>query len=1092
MHSESGTAQGSSRFRPIAVIGMGCRVPGADNPDELWELLVKGVDAVDTVPPERFDLAALVGDASSIPENLRIHKGGYLRRIDEFDAGFFGISPREAIAMDPQQRLLLETVWEALEDAGQTKESLARTSTGSFVAMDATDYWDMHTRAGLPDMWSVTGGAARSVTSGRLSLAFDLRGPSLTIDTACSSGLTAIGLACSSLASGESTMAIAAGVHLVMTPWQTIAYTSAEMLAPDGRCKFGDVAADGFVRSEAVAALVLKPLDAALADGDPVHAVIRGWISKNAGLGSGYLLTPAVSAQADMLREVYTGAGVEPTDVDYVEAHGTGTQVGDPVELGALGEALSDGRGADHPLLVGSVKTNVGHSEAAANVVGMIKAVLCLRHRTVPPSLHMSSPNPAVDWAGHHLEIPTATRPLTVEDRPLVAGVSANGISGTNAHIVLTETDAALAAGVRQTDQATAEHGPTHLLTLSATDKDALLERVRVYRDYLGPGGAGEDLDLHDICYTAAARRSHGAARLAVVADNHRGMTAELEAVLEAGTTPATGGSPRVAFVFPGQGSQWLGMGRDLMDSSPAFRSALRRCDEAVRAETGWSVIDRLLEETPLEGVDVIQPVIWAMEIALAETWRAWGVTPDLVIGHSMGEAAAAYVSGALSLADSAAVICRRSRLLKEISGRGGMAVAGLSAADSEELISGYDGKVSVAAVNGPSATVLSGDLDALTEIRDALTARDVFCELVRVDCASHSPQVEQILGQLGEGLAGLAPQAGTVPLYSTVDAEQNDGSSLDAAYWVRNLRQPVRFAEVITAVATESETVFIEVSPHPILLPSIEETLAEHGSASAAVPSLVRDRPERESLLRATAEVFTRGARVSWQRLYSGGRHVDLPRHTWHRDSFWLTTEDGTPVVWTPEGALAAPQTGGGTQPTVATATTAQPAALAATASTEGGVVELSGQLRVLDSDQRAIVELHGTLRVGRSEAGPLTGQVARPVAARVTVPAAAPEVTAPAPAPPAETEAAPTTLEQVLARLVEHVAAILRMPAHKVDPAKRVKDMGMDSLMATQLRKRVHAELGVSLSNRQVLNATSLAAVADAVFTALETTGR
>jgi acyl transferase domain-containing protein len=1054
-----------ARFTPIAVIGMGCRVPGADNPDELWELLIKGVDAVDEIPEDRFDLTALVQPGSGIPEHLRIRKGGFLRNIDQFDASFFGISPREAIAMDPQQRLLLETVWEALEDAGQTKDRLARTSTGSFVAQDATDYWDLHLRSGAPDMWSITGGAARSVTSGRLSLAFDLRGPSLTMDTACSSGLTAIGLACNSLAAGESTLAIAAGVHLVMNPWQTVAYTSAEMLAPDGKCKFGDAAADGFVRSEAVGALVLKPLDAALADGDRVHAVIRGWISKNAGLGSGYLLTPAVSAQAEMLREVYAGAGITPSDVDYVEAHGTGTQVGDPVELGALGEALSSGRTEDHPLLVGSVKTNVGHSEAAANLIGIIKAVLCLRNRVVPPSLHLTDRNPAVDWDGRHLEIPTTARSLDAAGRPLYAGVSANGISGTNAHIVLSE---APDSGVLRTDAASAEQGAAQLLTLSAHNREALLERIEAVQTYLGPGGAGEDLPLADICYTAATRRSHGAVRVAVAGDSHRALVAELDAAVTTGAPHFEAGNPKVAFVFPGQGSQWLGMGRELLRTSPAFRAALRKCDEAVLAETGWSVIEKLESDEALDGVDVIQPVIWAMEIALAETWRAWGVTPDVVLGHSMGEAAATYISGALSLADSAAVICRRSKLLREISGQGGMAVAGLSTVDAEQLLEEYVGLVSVAAVNGPSATVLSGDLPSLFQIKERLGAQDVFCELVRVDVASHSPQVDSIREALGAALADLTPGAGTIPLRSTVTGEQVDGSDLDAGYWMANLRQPVRFAEAVATVADEGPTVFVEISPHPILLPSIEETLGANDAVGVAVPSLVRNRPERDSLLRAVAELYAHGAPIDLRRLYPGGTAVELPRHLWRRESFWLQHEDSSRVVWSPEGI---------SEPESQTQTAPAPAAAAASPQA-GGMVELSGTLRVLDANQRTVVELQGSLRVAQPGGSGVVAPVPAPVHEEALV-AEAPAM--------AQLEAPALSAEAVLDKLIEYVAAITRVPAAQVDPGKRTKDLGMDSLMATQLRKRVQAELGVALANRSVLNAPSLRAIAGEVFAAV-----
>ncbi|MFH8371763.1 type I polyketide synthase [Streptomyces sp. NPDC018031] len=864
-------------------MGMACRVPGADDLSSFWKLLMDGACTVGEAPRTRF------GRPYGVPG--RTVRAGLLSDVDRFDAEFFGIAPREAMGMDPQQRLFLETAWEALEDGGQDAAKLAGTRTGVYVGTCNVHYWDLVIGAGEPDMHTMLGAGSRATITGRLSFALDLNGPGLSVDTACSSSLAAIALACQSLQAGESTMAIAGGSQLLLTSTETPGYLEAGVFSAEN-CKFGDASADGFVFSEGVGAVFLKPLEQALADGDPVRAVIRGWGMNNDGAGSGTMINPALSGQRQMLRRAYEHAGVPASEVDYVEAHGTGTPAGDPVELGALGAVLGEpgGRPAGAPLLVGSVKSNVGHTGAAAGVIGLIKSALILRHRTVPPSLHLTRRTPAVDWDRLSLDVPGSPRPLTA-DRPLTVGVSGFGISGTNVHMVLTEADAAVTGVRRSADPAAAETGPDHLLPLSAASPEALRARARDLADLLGSDGMGRSADLADICHTAAVRSTHHAYRLAVVGDSHDALSDRLREVLAEGVSPAYTDRPRVAFVFSGHGSQWIGMGRGLMESSPAFRDTLLRCDEAVRAETGWSVVDRLTDGTDLvaESVEVVHPVLWAVQVSLAATWQAWGVEPDVVIGHSMGEAAAACVSGALSLQDGAAVVSRRARLIRElVAGRGTMSVAGVPADDAEKLIGELGVNVSVAASNGPRTTVLAGEIDGIERIKAELDARDVFCRVMKAEAASHCSQMDPVLDVLFAELQGLKPRAGRVPMRSTVTGELMDGSELDASYWVRNLRGRVYFREAALSTAEQGETVFIEVSPHPVLLGALGESLQDASLPGSATGSLVRDEPERQSLLTALGEAYEAGVAVDWTGLYGSGRCVALPSYPWQRESHW------------------------------------------------------------------------------------------------------------------------------------------------------------------------------------------------------------
>jgi len=1260
---------------PIAIVGMACRFPGAPDVAAFWRLLCDGVCAVSEVPADRGWGELLLADGIDPEERAKVRRGAFLERIDGFDPFFFGISPREAMAMDPQQRLMLELSWEALEDAGARPSSLRGSATGVFAGAIWSDYGALVYR-GAPDglgQFACTG-VHRSIIANRISYALGLEGPSLALDAACSSGLVAVHLACESLRRGESSVALAGAVNLNVLPESALAVSRFGALSPDGRCYTFDARANGYVRGEGGGVVVLKRLSRAIADRDPIRAVIRGAAVNNDGASNG-LTAPSSAAQEAVLRRAYRRAGVRPEEVQYVEAHGTGTPLGDPIEARALSAVLGAGRPAEAPLLVGSAKTNVGHLEGAAGLVGLIKVALAIEHRVVPASLHFESSNPHAPLAELGLAVPTAAQGWPAPERPLMAGVSSFGLGGTNSHVVVQEWLAPVPAepthfGAASGPKARAPSEPTHdgaasgpkprapkepgraameapggvvfvfpgqgaqwpgmargLLqsepvfraTIEACDRhirrfmgwslvaellaperasrlgeievslpaiisidvaiaawwrslgvepaavvghstgeiaaahvagaldledtmriicaygrfvgrfagqsgmafvglpwdeaagalagfegrvfraiedsaagtvvagtptaldellaalgargvfcravsmnvgphsplvapvrDELFEALRGIRPRRGriplisevvgaeldgaeldaahwvrnfgdpaffsraidaligrghrvfvdvgphpitahsietnlrragaapgsPGGGvvlpslrrGEDgrrvlletaaalyrrgapirweelaptghdasevgaaawlipvsarseaalaalagayaeairpgarpARLADVAYTAAVRRDHHPHRVAVVGRTRTELAEGLAAAsrgeraggVARGPRPPAG-APRVVFVFPGQGSQWVGMGRTLLAEEPVFRAAIEACDEAIAREAGFSVLEELAADAArsrLADVAVVQPTLFAVEVALAALWRSWGVVPDAVVGHSMGEIAAAQVAGILSTEDAVRVVCRRSALMRRVSGRGAMALVELAEDAARAAIAWAFDRLSVAAINGPRATVLSGDPAALEEVTAGLVMQGVFCQRVKVDVASHSTQMEPLLPELRAALRELAPVAGVIAMLSTVTAAAAFGPELSAAYWTANLREPVRFAQAIEALGAAGPTIFVEVSPHPILAPAIEETLRERGLPGAVVPSLRRETDERRAMLEALGEVWVSGRDVALDALFpEGGRVVALPGYAWQRERFWL-----------------------------------------------------------------------------------------------------------------------------------------------------------------------------------------------------------
>ncbi len=882
---------------PVAIVGIGCRFPGGVvDPASFWTLLSEGRDAIGEVPPSRIDLAHYFDPRPSTPGRIMTRWGGFLQGIEDFDAAFFGISPREAERLDPQQRLLLETAWEALEDAGLDTGALEGSNTAVFVGQWLSDFEARLFADPEGVDFFMTTGSGRYASSGRLSYLLGLRGPSLTLDTACSSSLAAVHLAVRSIRSGESDLAIAGGANVILQPHISIAYSQSRMMAPDGRCKFGDAKGDGYVRSEGAGLVVLKSLSRALADGDRVYALIQGSAVNNDGRASGSMGTPSQVGQEELLRTAYRDAGRSPGDVSYIEAHGTGTRAGDPVELGALGAVLGEGRAANVRARVGSVKTNLGHTEGAAGVAGLIKVALSLHHDAIPPSLHCHEPNPAIPWAQLPVEVARTggAWPLASADR--LAGVSAFGIAGTNAHVVL--------AGAPPTATRTPTAAPraNALLVLSTKDDGALRALASRYADVLATGA-----ELSDVCWSAATRRTALERRAAFVAADAATLIDALqryasgEAATAEGTAYTGAQRPKIAFVCPGQGAQWHGMARELLATEPVFRSTLVQCDAAARSYADWSILEQLAAEPGdanylLDRIDVIQPVLVALAVAYAALWRGFGVEPDAVVGHSMGEVAAACVAGVLSLDQAMRIICRRSALMRKTSGQGAMALVDLSMADAQARLVGREQDVSVAVSNSPRSSVISGRPEAVAAVMAELERENVFCRLVKVDVASHSPQMQPLADELKAELAGMAPQAGSVSLYSTVLARQADTAELGAAYWADNLRQPVRFGATVERMLGDGITVFVELGPHPVLLPSVEQTAQGASLAATTIACARRGDPEQASMLAAVGALYCAGFPLDWSHVMPArGRTVGLPTYPWQRERHWVAAADVT-----------------------------------------------------------------------------------------------------------------------------------------------------------------------------------------------------
>ncbi|MFI0737656.1 beta-ketoacyl synthase N-terminal-like domain-containing protein [Streptomyces sp. NPDC021100] len=881
---------------PIAVVGMACRFPGGvGSPEELWRLVDEGRDAVEPFPADRgWDLDALYHPDPDHPGTCYAREGGFLRDADRFDAGFFGIGPREALAMDPQQRLLLETSWEALERAGIDPETLRGSRAGVFVGTGHQEYGALLQRATENFEGYLLSGSAASVLSGRLSYVLGLEGPAVTVDTACSSSLVTLHLACQSLRRGESTVALAGGAAVMASPGMFVEFSRQRGMAPDGRCKAFAAGADGTGWGEGVGMLVLERLSDARRNGHPVLALVRGSAVNQDGASNG-LTAPNGPSQQRVIWQALADARLSARDVDAVEAHGTGTKLGDPIEAQALLATYGQDRPAEQPLLLGSLKSNIGHTQAAAGVAGVIKTVLALRHAVLPRTLHVDEPTPHVDWSAGAVELLTERREWPDTGRPRRAGVSSFGVSGTNAHVILEqapEEEPAAPAG-------DAEVLPWPLSAKSAGALRAQAGRLAAHLD------ARPDADPAAVGWTLATGRTAFTHR-AVVIGGPGELAAGVRDLAADGVAPGlvTGEAAATydgaVFVFPGQGSQWAGMAVGLLDTSEVFRESAEACERALAPFVDWSLTD-VLRGAPgapgLERVDVVQPVLWAVMVSLAALWRSMGVEPAGVVGHSQGEIAAACVAGGLSLEDGARVAALRSRAIGEIlSGTGGMVAVTLGADAVAELLDGLGDRASVAAVNGPLSTVVSGEPAALDELLARCEAREIRARRVPVDYASHSAQVERVRERVLADLAGIRPRTGTVPFHSTLTGEVVDTAGLDADYWYRNLRETVRFEPVVRDLLAQGQGAFVECSPHPVLTVGIEEAAQDADVPAVAVGSLRRDEGDWRRFLTSLAEAHTRGLAVDWTPAFppAARRLTELPTYAFQRRGYWVETRPG------------------------------------------------------------------------------------------------------------------------------------------------------------------------------------------------------
>ncbi len=1008
----------AERREPVAVVGIGCRLPGANGPDAFFEMLMQGTDAVREVPRDRWDVDAYYDPDPDVPGRIATRWGGFLDGVDQFEAQLFGVSPREAETMDPQQRLLLEVGWEALEHAGCAPDRMRGTRTGVFVGIGTSDYAQMQlarSSASSIDAYLATGSISHSVASGRLAYYFGFQGPAISIDTACSSSLVSIHLACQSLRAGECSLALAGGVNAILSPENSISLSKARMMAADGRCKTFDARADGFVRGEGCGLVVLKRLSDAIADHDRILAVIRGSAINQDGRSNG-LTAPNGPSQEAVLRDALVNAGVAAAQIGYVETHGTGTELGDPIELQALGAVMGEQRSADSPLLVGSAKTNVGHLETAAGVTGFIKLVLALQHKAIPPHLHFATPNPHIDWGNLPVRVAVDTTEWLALDGRRIGGVSSFGFSGTNAHVIVEEAPLQ-AVG-------TQPHGErAELLCLSARTPTALREMGRQWAARLRDPAT----NLAAVCHAAAVGRARLNHRAAAVVTSVAGAAAAADQIAAAAPQEGTrlgraegSGDERVAFLFTGQGAQYIGMGRRLFETEPVFRTALERCD-ALLATIGRPLLPVLYPADPadqrLHETAWTQPALFAVQYALAALWRSWGIVPSAVIGHSAGEYAAACIAGMVPMEDALRLLVERARLMQNAPGRGAMAAVFAPEHAVREMVLTEGRALGIAAANAPENTVVSGETDALERVLTEATARGIRHQRLNVSHAFHSHLMEPVLDDFGRAAQAIPAELGTVPLVSNVTGTFLEDMP-DAAYWTRHIRQPVRFEQGMRTLLGAGYRVFVELGPHPTLC-SLGRQI-EPSAGLVWVPSLREGRDDREQMLDGAAALFVQGIDVDWSAgdRERGLQKAELPTYPFERKRYWFE-DAATRREPAPAQVIAADATPVQVEREVATSDAAAEAA-------SDPAAELAARIRDAFPDERR------------------------------------------------------TLLE-------EHVAAcvrgVLRLDASDpLDYGKGLLDIGLDSLMAVELRSRLEAStlLPRPLPTTLVFDYPTIAAIA------------
>lgn len=885
-------------YEPIAIIGMGLRFPGgASDPEEFWRLLAEGTDCIVDIPKDRWDWRRFYDPETDRPGKTHQPQMGFMKvNVEEFDPLFFGMSPREAAILDPQQRLLLESTWEAFEDAGLQEDKLKLSRTGVFIGGFCLDNKLQQLGALNRDLIGQHTATSSTMVmlSNRISYSFDLRGPSLTIDTACSSALVAAHYACVSIWSGESDMAIAGGVNVMLRPEYPIAMSKGQFLSKHARCKAFDEDAGGYVRGEGAGVVVFKPLSKAIEDGDYVYAVVRSTGSNQDGATNG-ITVPNPDAQEALIREVYAKAGINPKDIKYVEAHGTGTKAGDPVELTALNNVLKEGRENGEKVYVGSVKTNIGHLEAAAGIAGIIKSSLVLNKRQAPPHLHFKKANPKIDFENISLKVALQLEDFS-DDEKLLASINSFGYGGTNGHMVMEEPPREYLtrfAGSGQQDNL-----EFFLFPVSAKSDNALKGICKKYADYL----KNAPVNLSEFAYTLAYRRTHHLNRLTFVAASKQELIEKLEAyangeVLAGVTFNQVQENKKLVYVFTGMGPQWYAMGREMYQKEPIFKNVIDRCDEIFKGIAGWSLLEQMMKpegESRMNETAIAQPANFFIQAALTEVWKAWGITPDAVVGHSVGEVPAAYVSGALTLEEGVLVSYHRSRCQQMTAGQGTMLAIGLGEEAADKLIqeNGLQNEISIAAINSFNGVTIAGTQSALQKISEILTPQNIFNKMLTVEVAYHSYQMDPLQDELLSSLKSVNPQTAIIPLYSTVTGTIMNGNEFNNDYWWQNVRQPVRFAKAAQTIVNDGYAIFLEVGPHPVLRTNIGECLTAADKKGFTVPSLRRGEPELPGMLNSLGTLHTLGIQINWSPFTQKGRFVKVPTYAWDRDTYWQESE--------------------------------------------------------------------------------------------------------------------------------------------------------------------------------------------------------
>jgi len=885
------TLKSNPQNEDIAIVGMVCRFPGGVvDLDSYWHLLKNGFDAITDIPISRWDIEKYYKPDIS-EGKMYLTKGGFVEDVEYFDASFFDISPREALSYDPNFRLLLEVCHEALENAGIPIDQIKDTLTSVMVGQAISDYEQRHLWASDKnkiDAYSATG-AARSTGAGRVSFLYDLQGANVSIETGCSASLVGIHLSCQTLRSGEADIAIVGGTNVNTQPNLSIALCQMGGLSEDGYCKTFDESANGFVPSDGCAVVILKRLSDAVKNKDNIWAIIKGSAVNHVGRSNGPT-APSTKSQIKVIQQALKNANLSPEKIDFVEAHGTGTPLGDPIEMEAIQQIYGKTRNSENPVYVGSVKTNIGHTEGAAGLAGLIKAVLAIHHHQIPKNLHFHKPSPHINWNGN-IKIPTELIEWKKEGLRLAA-TSSFGLGGTNAHVIVQEVPTAIKEAVSKNAVGTWHED---ILAISAKTPQALKAYAQKYIDFL----KNTHNEWTSVCAAAALHRTHFAYRLAINTDLAQALQ-QLESFVQNNTENTLTLEPdeeaKVVFVFSGQGSHWTGMGKELYAHSPIFKQSIDDWEKAFSQFVSWSLVEELHKtesENRYQETDIIQPVLLAVEIALAKLWQSVGITPDAVVGHSMGEVAAAYFVGIVSLDEAAQIICQRSLLMKRLSGKGSVLFTETSIEQAQTFIEPYQDKVSIAVSNSPQATVLAGDTTIIHQIKTELEEKEIFCRFVKMSVASHSPQMDEIKEDLRSTLQNICPQSANIPFYSTVRTQILDGTALTADYWVDNLREPVLFGKTVENLLEDQHTVFIEMTPHPVLLVQIQQIIQNGEWKALAVPSLYRDKNEIKEFGNSITKLYTGGYPLDWTKIYTLAAHIALPTYPWQKKRYWLDSEE-------------------------------------------------------------------------------------------------------------------------------------------------------------------------------------------------------